>query len=393
MAATADPCPQLPAERARLPGDACRVATPVSLPLYQPDLSGNERAYLLEAFDSGWISSRGRFVGEFEAAFAAAVGTRQAIAVCNGTVALHLALLALGIGAGDEVLVPTLTYVASVNAIRHAGATPVFVEARPDTWQLDVDDAARRVGPRTRALLAVHLYGGSCDLAPLRALCEGRGLHLIEDCAEALGTRYAGDHVGRGADLATFSFFGNKTLTTGEGGMVVCNDDVLAERVRRLRGQGLVPGEEYWHDRVGYNYRMTNLCAAIGLAQLERLDAIVARKHALAARYRELLATSAVRFQQFHAADAPAHWMVSVLLADAARRTRVRAGLDAAGIETRPLFHPVHRMPMYGGASGDFPIAEDLAARGLNLPSWHNLAPAQVEYIATTLRAQLEETE
>lgn len=360
------------------------------IPLYQPDLSGNERAYLLEAFDSGWISSKGRFVAAFESAFAAQIGVAHAISVCNGTAALHLALLALGIGAGDEVLVPTLTYVATVNAIRHAGATPVFVDADAQTWQIDVAAARRRISPRTRAVLAVHLYGGSCDLHALRSLCRDHDLRLIEDCAEAIGNRFDGEHVGRGADAATFSFFGNKTLSTGEGGMVVCRDDAVADRVRRLRGQGLVPGREYWHDIAGYNYRMTNLCAAIGLAQLERIATILARKQRLDARYRSALAGSTLRFQRHHDDDQPSHWMTSVLTPEAGQRDPLRAALAMAGVETRPLFSPVHLMPMYGGRRGAFPVAENLSGRGLNLPSWPDLSESQVAHVTATILDHLE---
>ncbi|MBP7625399.1 MAG: DegT/DnrJ/EryC1/StrS family aminotransferase [Xanthomonadales bacterium] len=361
------------------------------IPLYQPDLSGNERAYLLEAFDSGWISSKGRFVAAFESAFAVQVGFAHAISVCNGTAALHLALLALGIGAGDEVLVPTLTYVATVNAIRHVGATPVFVDADAQTWQIDVADARRRISPRTRAALAVHLYGGSCDLHALRSLCLDHDLRLIEDCAEAIGNRFDGEHVGRGADAATFSFFGNKTLSTGEGGMVVCMDDTVADRVRRLRGQGLVPGHEYWHDIAGYNYRMTNLCAAIGLAQLERIATTLASKRRLDARYRSALAGSALRFQCHHDDDQPSHWMTSVLTPEPGQRDPLRAALAAAGIETRPLFSPVHLMPMYDGRRGAFPVAEDLSGRGLNLPSWPDLSESQVAHVTATILDHLEQ--
>ena len=361
------------------------------IPLYQPDLSGNERAYLLEAFDSGWISSKGRFVAAFESAFAVQVGVAHAISVCNGTAALHLALLALGIGAGDEVLVPTLTYVATVNAIRHVGATPVFVDADAQTWQIDVADARRRISPRTRAALAVHLYGGSCDLHALRSLCRDHDLRLIEDCAEAIGNRFDGEHVGRGAAAATFSFFGNKTLSTGEGGMVVCMDDTVADRVRRLRGQGLVPGHEYWHDIAGYNYRMTNLCAAIGLAQLERIATTLASKRRLDARYRSALAGSALRFQCHHDDDQPSHWMTSVLTPEPGQRDPLRAALAAAGIETRPLFSPVHLMPMYDGRRGAFPVAEDLSGRGLNLPSWPDLSESQVAHVTATILDHLEQ--
>ena len=353
------------------------------IPVYQPDLSGNERAYVLECLDSTWISSKGHFIQDFESAFAKFVGTPHAATVCNGTVALHVALLALGISPGDEVIVPSLTYIASVNAIRYVGATPIFCDSLPDTWQLDPADVERRITPRTRAVMAVHLYGGACDMRHLKVLCESRGIKLIEDCAEAIGTRLDGQHVGTFGDIATFSFFGNKTITTGEGGIVVCQDRKLDTLVRRLRGQGLAANREYWHDIVGYNYRMTNICAAIGLAQLERITTILAGKTGLSADYHRVLANAPVTFQSRTAGELPSHWMVTVLVATAVDRDPLRRALAIAGVETRPIFNPVHTMPMYSSNHLTLPIAEDVAARGINLPSWQGLAGHDVTKIAS----------
>ena len=197
---------------------------PLRIPIYQPDLGGKEKAYVNQCLDSTWISSKGEFIERFQAGFASYIGAPHALAASNGTVALHLALATLGLGAGDEVIVPSLTYVAPVNAIRYVGATPVFADADPVTWQVSVADVAARITPRTRAIIAVHLYGQACDMLALAALANAHGLLLIEDCAEALGTRIGGRHVGSFGDIATFSFFGNKTITTGEGGMVVARD-------------------------------------------------------------------------------------------------------------------------------------------------------------------------
>lgn len=348
------------------------------IPVYQPDLSGNERKYVTDCLDSTWISSKGKYISQFEEGFAAFVGTPHAVTVCNGTVALHLALLALGIGPGDEVLVPTLTYIASVNAIRYVGATPVFCDSLSDTWQIDPNDAAARVTPRTRAIMAVHLYGGACNMKLLRALCDKHNLKLIEDCAEAIGTRYFDRHVGTFGDIATFSFFGNKTITTGEGGMVVCSDPELGKTIRHLRGQGLAEGREYWHDVIGYNYRMTNICAALGVAQLERVDDILEAKRALAASYRKALIGSSLTFQAATEGELSSHWMVTVLAPTEQDRDSLRRELATAGIETRPIFHPVHRMPMYrqSAIESRCPRSDDLAARGMNLPSWHGISPA-----------------
>lgn len=355
------------------------------IPVYQPDLSGREREYVLECLDSTWISSKGRFIQEFESGFAGFVGAPHAVSVCNGTVALHLALLALGIGPGDEVIVPSLTYIASVNAIRYVGATPVFCESLPDTWQMDPADVERRITPRTRAVMAVHLYGGACDMPRLVDVCRRHGLRLVEDCAEAIGTRIDGRHVGTFGDVATFSFFGNKTITTGEGGMVVGGDADIDSLLRRLRGQGLAANREYWHDIVGYNYRMTNICAAIGLAQLERVEDILRRKTLLAERYRAALGSTGLTFQATRPGEASSHWMVTVLTSDAGDRDPLRSALAEAGIETRPVFHPAHTMPMYGTQALSLPVAEDVAARGINLPSWHDLTEAHLADIAAVV--------
>lgn len=360
----------------------------IRIPVYQPDLSGKEREYVLECLESTWISSKGRFIPEFESGFASFVGISHAASVSNGTVALHLALLALGIGPGDEVIVPTLTYIASVNAIRYVGATPIFCESLPDTWQLDPKHVERLITSRTRAVMAVHLYGGACDMSAILTICEKHELKLVEDCAEAIGTRIDGRHVGTFGHIATFSFFGNKTLTTGEGGMVVTKEAELDSLVRRLRGQGLAENREYWHDIVGYNYRMTNICAAIGLAQLERVDSVLDQKRHLSASYRRALADAPVSFQRIGASEESSHWMVTILVPDSTLRDALRRELLDHGIETRPTFHPVHQMPMYH-TDELFPIAQDIAARGMNLPSWHGLPATHVDEISTIIRNSL----
>jgi perosamine synthetase len=362
------------------------------IPVYQPDLSGNEKKYVMECLDSTWISSKGKFIQEFESGFAAFVDASHGVSVCNGTVALHLALLALGIGPGDEVIVPSLTYIASVNAIRYVGATPIFCESLSDTWQMDPADVERRIGPRTRAVMAVHLYGGACEMPRLVSLCERHSLKLIEDCAEAIGTRLQNRHVGTFGDVATFSFFGNKTITTGEGGMVVCKESEIDAKLRHLRGQGLAADREYWHDIVGYNYRMTNICAAIGLAQLERVDDILRDKTILAGSYRSALGETPLTFQTIRDGETSSHWMVTVLTPTANDRNLLRAELSAAGIETRPVFHPVHTMPMYRREDLHLPVADSIAARGINLPSWQGLSPDDRNYIVSVVRKHEWET-
>ena len=358
----------------------------IKIPVYQPSLVGNEKKYVNECLDSTWISSKGKFVNEFEKSFADYCGIKHATAVSNGTVALHLALIALGIGEGDEVIVPTLTYIASVNAIVYTGAKPVFVDSIESTWQVDPEDVARKITAKTRAIMCVHLYGHACEMDPLVAICQKNNLFLIEDCAEAIGTKYKGQHVGTFGDISTFSFYGNKTITTGEGGMVITNDETLHERAVHFKGQGLAKYRQYWHDVIGYNYRMTNICAAIGLAQLERVETILSKKRQIAKWYREGFEGTEITFHQEDAQVHHSYWMCSILVSEPELRDPLRKELANQGIETRPLFYPVHTMPMYAGKYERHKVAEDLGWRGMNLPSYPELTQDQVFYIIDTIR-------
>jgi perosamine synthetase len=352
--------------------------------LYRPDLSGNERRYVLECVDSSWISSNGVFVPRFEQAFAEVVGVSHAVAVSNGTTALHLALHALGIGPGDEVIVPTFTYIASVNTIVQTGAKPVFVDSRFDDWLLDPNDVERKITPRTKAVMPVHLYGETCDMTSLCELAEQNDLHLIEDCAEALGCTYKARHAGTFGAVGAFSFYGNKTVTTGEGGMVVTNDAQLAERLRFLKGQGQAPGRRYWHIELGFNYRMTNICAAIGLAQVERLSSILARKRAIAELYKRLLSRAPVTFKKRSPETKSGEWLVSVLVPEGVDRDVVMELMEGDGIEARPVFHCAHEMPMY--AAGEcFPVAERISHRGISLPSYPQMTDDDVQRVVASL--------
>jgi len=356
------------------------------IPIYQPSLTGNEKKYVNECLDSSWISSKGKFLGEFEQAFSGYIGCKFGSAVSNGTVAIHLAMLALGIGEGDEVIVPTLTYIASVNAIAYVGATPVFVDSLPDTWQMDVADVAKKITSKTKAILAVHLYGHPCDMDGLTKLCKAHNLFLIEDCAEAIGSTYKGKKVGSFGDISTFSFFGNKTITTGEGGMVLSNNETLHDRINHYKGQGLAKHRQYWHDVIGYNYRMTNICAAIGLAQFEQVDQFIKQKLQIVAWYKKYLENAFVTWHQEGSDVLHTYWMFSILVPDSKDRDPLRDHLAAAGIETRPLFYPVHNMPMYNKNFQTIPVAENLGWRGINLPSFPALTEAQVRFICDTIQ-------
>ncbi|MBV9782980.1 MAG: DegT/DnrJ/EryC1/StrS aminotransferase family protein [Acidisphaera sp.] len=365
-------------------------STAPTIPVYRPDLSGREREYVLDCIESSWISSVGRYISRFEEAFCRAANFKHAASVPNGTIALHLALHALGIGPGDEVIVPTFTYIASVNSIAMTGATPVFVDCRPDDWLVHPEDIEAKITPRTRVLMPVHLYGAVCDMSAIRRLADRHGLRVVEDCAEALGSRRDGAHAGTFGDIATFSFYGNKTVTTGEGGMVASNDPALDDRVRLLKCQGQSPVKRYWHEELGFNYRMTNICAAIGLAQIERLPEILRAKHQLGLLYRRLLAGLPVEFQRPAAGVESSEWLVTVLLPHNTDRERVMKTMGSFGVETRPVFYCAHEMPMYR-RSERFPHAEDVSARGISLPSYPGLTDADVERVASALRSALRQ--
>jgi len=354
----------------------------IKIPVYQPDLSGNEKKYVADCLDSTWISSKGKYIDLFEKAFADYANIQYGVAVCNGTVALHVALEALDLGRGDEVIVPTFTYIASVNAITYTGALPVFVDSLLDTWQMNPDDVQKKITLKTKAIMAVHLYGHPCDMAALTKIAKDNNIFLIEDCAEAIGSKFEGKHVGRFGDIAAFSFFGNKTITTGEGGMVLTDNKDLYEKVVHLKGQGLAKNRQYWHDAIGYNYRMTNICAAIGLAQLEQIDKFVERKLEIAKRYRKAFESTKIQFHEQKENVLHTYWMCSILIEDAAKRDELREYLAEKGIETRPLFFPVHLMPIYSQlAKSEYSVAENIAMRGINLPSYPALKNDEIDYI------------
>jgi perosamine synthetase len=360
------------------------------IPVAAPALVGREREYVLDCIDSTWISSSGKYLARFEAEFAEFCGVRHAISCCNGTVAVHLALLAQGVGAGDEVIVPTLTYVATANPIVYCGGQPVFVDAEPRTWNMDPERVAEAITPRTKGIVVVHLYGHPTDMDPILELAERHGLWVIEDAAEAHGATYRDRIVGSIGSLATFSFYGNKIITSGEGGMVVCDDDDLAALVRQLHGQGQDPNRRYWFPMVGFNYRMTNIEAAIGLAQLERIDWHLARRREIAGWYREELGgEEGIELSPEEPWARSAFWIVCAVLDEErfGMRDDVMASLSDAGIETRPFFYPLHTLPMYRqqNEGNGFPVAEDLARRGLNLPSSASLTRDDVNYVCHIL--------
>jgi perosamine synthetase len=354
------------------------------IPVYKPFIGDTERAYVAEAVDSTWISSKGKFLDRFEAEFPTYLGARHGIATCNGTVSLHLALAALGIGPGDEVIVPTFTYVASVNAITYTGATPVFIDSEPDFWNLDPQLLEDLVTERTKAIEVVHLYGHPADMDPIMEVARRHGIPVIEDAAEAHGAQYRGRMVGTFGHASSFSFFGNKVVTTGEGGMVVTDDDQFAQTCRHLRGQGVSATRTYWHDVVGFNYRMTNIAAAIGVAQVERIDDVLARKRHIADMYRARLESiPGVTFQREAEWASAVWWMVSIVV-DPKLRDPLMQFMSENGVETRPFFYPAHEMPMYP-TERSYPVAERLGASGMNLPSFPELTEAEIDTVCSLI--------
>ncbi len=358
----------------------------MKIPVYKPRLTGKEKEYVNDCLDSGWISWKGKYVPKFEIDFSKYIGMKYGVGVFNGTVALHLAMLTLGISEGDEVIVPSFTYIASVNAISYVGATPVFVDSKLDNWQMDPEDVRRKITAKTRAIIAVHLYGHPCDMDDLCRISRENNLFLIEDCAEAIGSEYHGKKVGSFGDISCFSFFGNKTITTGEGGMVLVNDYSLYERAIRIKDQGNAKYRMYWSDIIGYNFRMTNIQAAIGCAQLENIESVIDRKIVIGQKYRDKLAGMPLSTLEPVGDVRHTYWMCCILLDDAAKREELRNFLEEKQIETRPTFYPAHTMPMYAKKYRKLENAECIAYRGLNLPSFPEITNDEQQYIIDALK-------
>jgi perosamine synthetase len=359
-----------------------------TIPISEPVIGERELAYVTDAVQSGWISSLGPYVEKFERALADFCNTEHAVAVSNGTAALELSLMSLGVGSGDEVIVPDFTFVATANAVRHVGATPVLADSDPEHWCLDPHDVARKITPRTRAVLPVHLFGQPADLGRLLELARLHNLFVVEDAAQALGATFRGAPVGGVGHAGTFSFYGNKVITTGEGGMVVTNDASLAARMRLLRNHGQASGRPYWHETVGYNFRLTNLQAAVGVAQMEQLPALLERKRTIMQRYHEGLAdVPGLILQRPAPWGESSLWLFTLLVGEEAplSRDELVASLVRDGIDARPSYHAIHTLPPYAGDGGCFPVADRLSLRGLSLPSSAALRAEDQDYIIRRL--------
>jgi perosamine synthetase len=370
------------------------MKTTSHVPISEPDLSGNEEKYITEAVRSSWISSTGPFVDRFEREFAEACETRAAVGTCNGTASLHLALLALGVQPGDEVLVPSLTYIATANAVRYLGAEPIFVDVDPQTWCIDPKGLESRITPRTRGIIPVHLYGHPADMDAINLVAEHHGLWVLEDAAEAHFARYKGRLVGGLGHMAAFSFYGNKILTCGEGGALTLNDPELEAQVRLLRNQGADPQSRYFFPVTGYNFRLTNVACALLCAQLERRVELVERRHAIFAAYEERLGTiPGIGLQPVAEWASPAPWLFSMTVDErefGLSRDALMAELAKEGFETRPFFMALHRLPPFQAESSRrgerLPITDHLSASGMNLPSFPGLRDAEIERLCEVIR-------
>ena len=362
------------------------------IPVCEPTLGGNEMKYLRQAVETNWISSAGGFIRDFEAQFAAACETKYGIACANGTVALHLAMATLGLVPGDEVIIPTFTMIATANVVTYCGATPVLVDMEREYWQMDIEQVASKITPRTKAIVPVHIYGHPTDMDPLMALADQYGLKVIEDAAEAHGAEYKGRRCGGLGHAGGFSFYGNKIITTGEGGMVTTNDRTIAQLAWNLRDHAFSAERHFWHKYIGFNYRMTNLQAAIGLAQTEQMDGFIAARRRNAEDYsRRLADIPGISTPQEAPWAKNVYWMYGILVDGKTygmNRDQLRGVLAENGIETRTFFIPMHCQPIYWQAfkGQRYPVAEALCRDGLYLPSASSLTIAEIEYVTDVIR-------
>ena len=364
------------------------------IPVAEPDISENELKNVIKAVKSGWVSSKGPFIEEFEEKFSSYIGLKYGISTSNGTTALHLALAALEIKRGDEVIVPALTFASVANVVIYTGAKPVFVDSHPEYWCIDPSKLEEKITKKTRAIILVHLYGHPCNMDPIIKIAKDHNLHVVEDCAEAHGAKYKGRKVGTFGDIACFSFYGNKIITTGEGGMCLTKNEELAEKIRVFRDHGMDTKKKYWHRVIGFNYRMTNLQAALGVAQLEKIDKFIERKRKIAKTYNTFLKN--VQGVTLHP-EMPwaknVYWLYSILI-DAKKyginRDDLMEKLAQKGIETRYFFYPMHIMPPYKryAINCHFHVTEKLSSSGINLPSSVKLKEEEIHEVVQLINSQ-----
>lgn len=360
------------------------------IPILEPNLSGNELSYVQDCISSNWISSQGKFVNEFEDIFSKMHSPYQALAVSNGTVALHLALHSLGIKKNDEVIVPDITFAASINSILYCNATPVLCEIDKITWCIKLEALEKLITPRTKAIMPVHLFGHPSNMEIISRFAQKNKLLIIEDCAEALGSEYNKKLVGTFGDASTFSFFGNKTISTGEGGMIIFKDKKIYEKAKILRDHGMSPKKRYWHEQVGFNYRLTNIQAAIGVAQMERLDEFISRKIKLASIYSQELKNIEYICQLPSSSSNIIHsnWLYTILIDKSFDREKILQYLQNLGIDARPSFYSLHTMPPYKKYPRSRSLINSLnfSKSAISLPSSFSLLDYEIEFIINSLK-------
>jgi perosamine synthetase len=362
------------------------------IPISKPFIGAREKELVLDALNSGWVSSIGKYIDEFEANFARYCGTEYAVAVSNGTTGLHLALATLGLQPGDEVIIPDLTFVATANAVAYTGATPILADVDADTLCIDAASVKSLLSPRTKAIIPVHLYGHPADMDALTEIGDAHGVNIIEDAAEAHGAEYRGRRVGGLGKCGVFSFYGNKVITTGEGGMLTTNDQEFYRHAKRLRDHAMSPQRRYFHEERGFNYRITNLQAALGVAQLERIDDFLGRRAEIMDWYKqEIDTTDSVRLNRVKNWAKSAFWMICLEVdwLDEPRRDAFMQALRARGIDTRPYFCTMSAMPMYKQPS--LPVSARKSQIGLNLPSYYELTKLDVQRIGSAVNEIVRE--
>jgi len=362
------------------------------IPVCEPTLGGNESRYVLDCLNTNWISSAGKYIPLFEQGFSRQAGCEHGIACVSGTAALHLIMAALGLEPGDEVIIPTFSMVATAYAVSYTGARPVFVDSERRTWNMDIRQIEAKITDRTKAIIVVHTYGHPVDMDAVLEIAEKHNLYVVEDAAEAHGAEYKGRLVGSLGDAAAFSFYANKIITTGEGGMVTTNDPQLAEVVRTLRDHAFSKERHFWHKYIGYSFRMTNLQAAIGLAQTEQMEGFVERRRRNSLLYSSLLQdVPGLSLPKEEPWARNVYWMYGLLVEDefGLSRDELRRHLAGRGIETRTFFIPMHLQPIYhAGYRGErYPVAEDLCRRGLYLPSSSSLSEQEIEFVVQVVKA------
>lgn len=377
--------PELSVTLKRIPVSQLDLSSRI-IPVCEPTLGGREAEYLMDCIESNWISSAGKYIPVFEEKFAAECSCQYGVACLNGTIALHLAMAALGLGPGDEVILPTFTMIATINAVTYVGATPVLVDSEPCTWNIDIDKVAEKITPRTKAIVPVHTYGHPVDMDPLMELANEHGIFVLEDAAEAHGAEYKGRRAGSLGHAGGFSFYANKIITTGEGGMITTNDADFAALLSNLRDHAFSSERHFWHKYVGFNYRMTNLQAAVGLAQVEQMPQFIDNRRQNAELYTRLLKEIPGIVTPPQAGNVKnVFWMYSILVEDEFCLTRdeLRHFLAKHGIETRTFFIPMHLQPIYFEQfkGQRYPVAEMLCERGLYLPSASSLTEHQIRYV------------